>query len=397
MGEIRTDERAAEPPAGTARGTPRSSEAIPPLPVPAGPALLTLVVPTFNERDNLPELVRRVGLCLADVAWEIVFVDDDSPDGTARVAKELAARDPRIRCIRRLRRRGLAGACIEGMLSSSATYVAVMDGDLQHDETILPRMLAELVAGEADLVVGSRHVEGGSGKDGFSKLRARMSRSATRLAGLVLRVPLHDPMSGFFMMRRDRFEEVAPRLSTSGFKVLADIVASAPGMRIAEIGYLFRPRVAGESKLDLGVGLDFLGLVLNKLTKGVVPVRFLFFVLAGCSGLVVHLLVLRICLTTLGLDFVRAQSVATVVAMTSNFFVNNLVTYRDAKLSGTRLVRGLLLFYLVCGLGAVANVGAASWFYVEDRNWWLAGLVGALTSAVWNYSLSTVLVWRKAT
>jgi len=360
------------------------------------PASLTLVVPTFNERENLPEVVRRVEAALAGIDWEIVFVDDNSPDGTAFAAKVIAQGDARVRCIRRIGRRGLAGACIEGVLSSSAPYVAVMDGDLQHDERILPRMFDRLRAGDADLVVGSRYVAGGGAAAGFSEARASLSRSATQLAGLVLRAELSDPMSGFFMMRRDLFDKVAPRLTSSGFKILADIVASAPGLRIAEIGYEFRERTAGESKLDAGVGLDFLGLMLNKLTRGVVPVRFVFFAAIGCTGLAVHLIALRLALALPEVGFAFAQSLATAIAMTSNFFINNLVTYRDRKLKGLGLWRGLLVFYLVCSLGAVANVGVASWIYSLDRTWWLAGIVGAAMSVVWNYSLSNFFVWRRA-
>ncbi len=359
------------------------------------PALLTLVVPTFNERDNLPELVRLVELALTGVAWELVFVDDNSPDGTWEVAKALARADARIRCIRRVKRRGLAGACIEGMLSSSATFVGVMDADLQHDESILPDMLARLVDGSADLVIGSRYVHGG-GDEGLSRARVSLSRSATRFAQLVLRAELSDAMSGFFMMRRDRLEIAAPDLSSSGFKVLADVVATAPGLRIAEVGYKFRQRMAGELKLDLGVCIDFVGLMLNKLTKGLISVRFVFFVLAGLTGLVVHLTTLRLGLSFFPqADFSTLQAFAAFVAMTSNFFINNQTTYRDRKLKGAKLLRGLAIFYAVCGLGAVANVGMASTVYAMNHIWWLAGVVGAAMSAVWNYSLSTVFIWDR--
>lgn len=361
------------------------------------PALLTLVVPTFNERENLAEVLRRVAIALSGIAWEIVFVDDNSPDQTWLAAKQLAQADPRVRCIRRVNRRGLAGACIEGMLSSSAAFVGVMDGDLQHDESILPDMLERLRAGGCDLVIGSRFVQGGAVEDGLSRARASLSRSATRFTRLVLRAELSDAMSGFFMMRRERFEAVAPALSTSGFKVLADIVASAPGLSIAEVGYRFRSRMAGQSKLDLGVCIDFLGLMLNKLTRGVVSVRFFFFVMTGLTGLAVHLFTLRIGLNILpDTEFGRAQALAALVSMTSNFFVNNLTTYRDRKLKGLKLLRGLAIFYLVCGLGAVANVGMASTIYSANHIWWLAGVVGAGMSAVWNYSLSTVFIWDRA-
>ncbi len=189
---------------------------------------LSVVVPTFNERDNVTTLFRRLETALAGIAWEVIFVDDNSPDGTWDVVRGLARQDSRVRCIRRIGRRGLSGACIEGILASSAPCAAVIDADLQHDETQLPKMLALLQGGEADLVVGSRYIEGGSA-DSFNKQRAGASALATEVAKRVLRVKIADPMSGFFMIRRDRFEQLAPQLSTQGFKILLDIVATARG------------------------------------------------------------------------------------------------------------------------------------------------------------------------
>src|SRR6201995_810484 len=223
---------------------------------------LSIVVPTFNERDNVGKLYRKLEAVLTDLAWEVVYVDDNSPDGTWDVVRELARQDSRVRCVRRIGRRGLSGACIEGILASSAPYAAVMDADLQHDETQLPKMLSLLQGGDFDLVVGSRYIEGGSA-DSFDRQRAGGSAFATEIAKRVLKVKTADPMSGFFMIRRDRFEQLAPQLSTQGFKILLDVIATARGeLRIQEIPYAFGSRVHGESKLDSMVALDFLGLVL---------------------------------------------------------------------------------------------------------------------------------------
>ena len=221
----------------------------------AGLPQLSVVVPTFNERDNVTTLFRQLETALAGVAWEVIFVDDNSPDGTWDVVRGLAREDSRVRCIRRIGRRGLSGACIEGILASSAPCAAVIDADLQHDETQLPVMLALLQDGEADLVVGSRYVAGGSA-DSFNRQRAGASQLATEVAKRVLRVKIADPMSGFFMIRRDRFEQLAPQLSTQGFKILLDIVATARGdLRVKEIPYAFGSRLHGESKLDSMVAL----------------------------------------------------------------------------------------------------------------------------------------------
>ena len=356
---------------------------------------LSVVIPTFNERDNVTTLFRRLETALAGIPFEAVFVDDNSPDGTWQVLRALSREDARVRCIRRIGRRGLSGACIEGILASSAPCAAVIDADLQHDETQLPKMLALLEGGEFDLVVGSRYIEGGSA-DSFNRQRAGASALATEVAKRALRVEIADPMSGFFMIRRDRFEELAPQLSTQGFKILLDVVATAHGaLRVKEIPYTFGSRLHGESKLDSMVALDFLGLVLAKLTNDVFSLRFLLFALVGSLGLIVHFVALYISLEAFDLEFPEAQATAALCAMTSNFVLNNFLTYRDQRLKGFGILRGLILFYLVCSVGLLANVGVAFSVYDQEPIWWLAGAAGALMGVVWNYAMSGLFVWRK--
>jgi dolichol-phosphate mannosyltransferase len=251
---------------------------------------LTVILPTYNERANVPLIVAALRRALAGIAFEVVFVDDNSPDGTAAIAHEIAATDPRVRVIRRIGRRGLAGACIEGMLSSSAPFVAVMDADLQHDETLLPKMLAALKAGDTDLAVASRRAEGGVIGEGLSRVRAAGSNLANSLAQRLLKVTLTDPMSGFFMLRRPIVDELAPKLSAQGFKILLDIVASGEGrLRIVEFPFVFRERREGESKLDTLVTFDYLGLLVSKYSGDRLSVRFLMFALVGASGVLVQL------------------------------------------------------------------------------------------------------------
>ena len=370
-------------------------------PVPEGPLqgaglpVLSVVVPTFNERDNVTALYRKLDATLQGIAWEVVFVDDNSPDGTWDVVRALARRDSRVRCLRRIGRRGLSGACIEGILASSAPFAAVMDADLQHDETQLPKMLSLLQSGEAELVIGSRYVEGGSA-DSFNRHRAGASALATEVAKRVLGVRVADPMSGFFMIRRDRFEQLAPELSTQGFKILLDVIATAHGkLRTVEVPFTFGSRLHGESKLDSMVALDFLGLVLAKFTRDVISLRFLLFAMVGGTGLFVHLATLFVALKVLEFPFPEAQAAAAFVAMTSNFILNNFFTYRDQRLKGFAILRGLLAFYIVCSVGLFANVGVAFSVYDQEPIWWLAGAAGALMGVVWNYAMSGLFVWRK--
>jgi dolichol-phosphate mannosyltransferase len=359
------------------------------------PARLAVVIPVFREAANVAPLVARLDAALAGTAWEAIFVDDDSPDGTAAAVRAIAARDPRVRCIRRVGRRGLASACIEGMLSASAPFVAVMDGDLQHDEAILPAMLASVERG-ADIAVGSRHVAGGRATGGFSAARGALSDTGTRLAQALLPVPVADPMSGFFLLRRELVEEAAPRLTGRGFKILLDLLLTLPrGLKLVEVPYAFRAREHGASKLDATVLLEFAGLLLDKATGGAVPLRFVAFAAVGAVGVLVHMVALSLLVGVFGLGFGAAQWGATFVAMTANFVLNNRITYRDARLRGAALWRGLMIFYLVCGVGAAANVGIAA-LLVRDGilAWGLAGAAGALITVVWNYAVSSTLVWR---
>jgi dolichol-phosphate mannosyltransferase len=355
---------------------------------------LSIVVPTFNERANIPILVERLSRLLGPLEWEVVFVDDNSPDGTAAVARAIGEADNRVRCIRRIGRRGLAGACLEGMLASQARYVAVIDADLQHDESLLVAMLATLRADRADLVVASRYLEGGS-TAGLSAQRSRLSRWSNALVRLLLRIELTDPMSGYFMVRRDAFESLAPALSSQGFKILLDILATGRGdLRTVELPSTFCQRRHGQSKLDSKIALDFAALVTAKLTNDTVSARFLLFCLVGLTGIAVHLSLLSM-LVAGSLAFGAAQTLATVGAITWNFVLNNVFTYRDQRLAGWRFLSGLVRFQVICAIGAISNVGIATWIYDYESVWWIAGLGGAIIGTVWNFVVSAAFVWRQ--
>lgn len=354
---------------------------------------LTIIIPTFNERANVPLLIERLAKALPETIWEVIFVDDNSPDGTGQLARTLGRSDNRVRCISRIGRRGLAGAAIEGMLAAQGRYVAVMDGDLQHDEELLVEMLHILQRDEADLVVGSRYVFGDA-TSGLSPGRQMASRFASLLAKRVLGVQIADPMSGFFMMPSAIALSIAEKLWSSGFKLLMDILATTKGqIRVREIPYLFREREHGASKLDSNAIFDFFALLMTRATCNFLPPRFVGFVLVGSVGVLVHIAALA-ALIGLTVPFGRAQAIATLVAMTSNFFLDNALTYRDQRLSGLRAVKGLIIFYLICGIGALSNIGVASWLYANWPVWWAAGLLGSVIGAFWNYTISSTAVWR---
>ncbi len=369
------------------------------MPALAKPDLLELavVIPTFNESGNIRLLIDKLDAALAGHRWEAIFVDDDSPDGTAMLAREIALADPRVRVIQRIGRRGLSSACIEGMCATAAPLVAVIDGDLQHDETVLPQMLAAFRSDAGlDVAIGSRFVEGGGTGD-WDRDRVAKSAFATRLSRQILRADLSDPMSGFFMIRTALVRELVPRLAAIGFKILLDIMTAAPRpLNFVELPYTFRTREIGESKLDHVVAMEYLIAIYDRMFGKIVPVRFAMFSVIGAIGVGIHMAVLATILLA-GATFLAGQIIAAVSAMTLNFFLNNALTYRDRRLKGARaLFDGWVSFCLVCSVGLVANIGVAAFLYDARANSWAASaLVGVLVGAVWNYALSSRFTWGR--
>src|SRR6516225_5272228 len=366
----------------------------PRMPSEAGPEL-TIVVPTLNERDNVGPLIDRLDRLLVGVDWEAVFVDDDSADETADHLRDLGRADRRIRCIRRFGWRGLSSACIEGILSTSARYIAIIDGDLQHDETLLPRMLDILKQEQTDLVVASRYLASGAA-DGLSTRRRVLSRAGVWLARVLLKSDVTDPVSGFFMTRSEVADKAASRLSGVGTKILIDLLASVPEpLSVVELPYRFRGRNSGSSKLDWFTVLEYLALLAEKVSGGYLPSKFLLFSAVGASGMIVHLLVLRLLLAAVGAGFVGAQTAATATAMVWNYFLNNSLTYRDYRLVGWAALRGLASFMVICGFGAVVNVLVARDLYVMTQMWFFAGACGAVVGALLNYALTSMFTWGR--
>lgn len=358
------------------------------------PLEVAVVVPTLNEAANIEALIAQLSVVLAGRGWEVVFVDDNSGDGTSDVVRRIGRTARHVRIVQRVGRRGLSSAVVEGILATAAPVVAVMDGDLQHGEDALPRLIAEIEGGQTDIAVGTRYADGGS-TGNWDARREAMSRLATRLGQVALGTSVSDPMSGFFAIRRDAFESALPRLSAIGFKILLDILASAPQpLRVAEVPYTFRERTAGESKIGAKVLADYAELIADKTIGRLIPVRLLKFLMVGGMGVFVHLAVLSALLSA-GNVFLTAQTGAVVTAIAFNFFLNNSFTYADRKLKGWSIARGLASFYAISALGAVANIGIGNWMAGHDERWWVAGVAGVLVGAIWNFAMSSALTWRK--
>ncbi|NIE79708.1 MULTISPECIES: glycosyltransferase family 2 protein [Asaia] len=358
------------------------------------PADLTLVIPCYNEVANVAPLIEGVRRALEGMRWEIVFVDDDSPDGTSKAVEKAAQEDPRIRLIRRVGRRGLSSAVIEGALSSTSPVIAVMDGDLQHDEAILRDLVTPLLENDADIAVASRHVEGGDSSGLANRWRHMLSQAGIRLSQSLLPMPLSDPMSGFFAVRRPTFEQAVPKLTGTGFKILLEIVLSVPReARLIEVPFVFRPRVSGESKLSPLVMVQFLGMLIERAFGGWLPTRFIIFAAVGLIGIAVNLFVSELARFS-GADFQVSQVLGTACAILANFQLNNRITYLDRPLRGRRWLPGLCIFVIGATIGAFGNIGVAQLIYDTHGHWSRASAAGAVIGVVWNYAIASTLVWR---
>jgi dolichol-phosphate mannosyltransferase len=359
------------------------------------PLELAVVVPTFNERSNVDFLLEALSRSLEGIEYEVIFVDDDSTDGTAEAIQAIGLRNPRVRVLRRIGRRGLSSASLEGMLATAAPYIALIDADLQHDERILPTMLAKLKTENLDLVVATRNAEKG-GMGDFSPRRVRLSQLGRRLSRLITKTHLSDPMSGFFVLNRMFLERTVRSASGLGFKILVDLVSSAPQpVRLAEVPYTFRKRLHGSSKLDILVTVEYLQLILDKTVGDLIPPRFLTFSMVGVAGFLMFEGLQYLLLSVFALRFLTAQTIATSIVMTANFFLNNSLTYRDRRLSGSRLALGLLTFYAACSVGVLVNVRLALFAKDAGLPWYVAGPAGLAVGAIWNYCVTSITTWRQ--
>jgi dolichol-phosphate mannosyltransferase len=369
---------------------------------------LAIILPTLNERGNLRGLAQRLSAALQGIEWEAIIVDDNSQDGTADEARAISSENPRIRCIQRIGRRGLASATIEGMCATVAPVVAVKDADHQHDPALLPNMLDAIESGTFDLAYASRFADGASTEKWGWPDRVRASGLANALARRVTGVELSDPMSGYFMMRAETLRKHAGGLSGVGFKILLDILATAsPPMRVKEFPLDFAARVAGESKLDRTIVFEFLVGLYDKWLGRVIPTRFALFGTVGAIGAVVHLVVLALTLQLISsgsagganskeIAFIIGQTVAAITAMTFNFELNNELTYADKRLRGLMpLLKGWAKFAAACAVGMVANIGVSTLLISRGIHALPAAVCGIALASVWNFALSSRFVWGK--
>lgn len=362
--------------------------------------MLSLILPTYNESENLPELLPKLEKVLKDIPHEIIIVDDDSPDETWRVAQELGHDRDDVHVIRRVGRRGLSSAVIEGFLSAKGEVFAVMDADGQHDMDILPKLYAA-VGDDAGIAIGSRYTEGGSVGE-WDERRHLMSRVATKMAIAVCRVKVSDPMSGFFAIRRNLFQGIARHLNPKGFKILLDLLVCVPkDTVVAEVPFTFSTRLHGESKLSRRVQIEFLEYLYDVTVGRYIPLTFVKYCIVGGFGVLVHLGTYMTASSLLQegeelslFGFRVAVLIAIEVAILFNFYVNNIWTFAMSRLKGVQMAVGFLKYNLACLFGAVANYAVSSYLFALGWHDIAAVIIGAFTGVVWNYTMSRFFAWK---
>ncbi len=362
--------------------------------------LLSLILPTFNEAKNLPELLPKLEETLAGIVHEIIIVDDDSPDRTWEVAHEISEQREDVHVIRRVGRRGLSSAVVEGFLAAKGDVLAVMDADGQHDLTVLPTLYNTVKSG-ANITIGSRYVSGGSVGE-WDERRHLLSRIATGLAVRLCKVNVRDPMSGFFALDRETFESTLPRLNPKGFKILLDFLVHVPkGTTAAEVPFTFGKRLHGKSKLSAAVQIAFLEYLYDVTFGRFIPLTFIKYCIVGSLGVIVHVVMYEL----VSLSFREAEALslfgfslsvlaAIETAIIFNFLLNNVWTFAHVKLRGLPALFGFVKFNLACAIGALANLATAAFLFTHGSAELLSVIAGALVGTCWNYTVNRLMTWR---
>ena len=360
--------------------------------------IISIVIPTFNEQNNVSNIINQ--LLSLDIVYEIeiIVVDDNSYDGTAKLVREYGRLDKRVRLISRLGRSGLSSAIKEGCLCASGDIIAVMDADGQHDPTYIELALRKIELKKVDIILGSRFMKGSIIK-GLSKERKNSSSIANNLARLSLYGSydyLTDYMSGFFVFKRNACIELIEKIDVHGFKFLYELLAISKGkFKILEIPLIFNERMHGNSKLDLPVVWDFLISLLHSFSGRIFPRRAVSFALVGSTGVFIQLSTIYFLLAVTNFDFETVLPVGVIIAASSNFIINNILTFRSNKLLGKSFYTGLLKFLLVSSLPIIANVGVTNLFYSKfSTNTFFSQLLGIFVVFIWNYAASSKVVWN---
>ncbi len=374
--------------------------------------VLSVILPTYNESKNIPILIDKLDQALRGIDYEIIVVDDNSPDRTYEVVDQIARSNPRVRCIRRIHERGLSSAVVTGMSASESQFFAVMDADMQHDEAILPDLLRAVREEGFDLAVGSRATEDGSFGE-WSRIRRFMSWSATMMAKILLPVSVKDPMSGYFLTSRAVFEKARDAINPVGFKILLEFLGRMRGLKVKEVGYTFRTRIHGETKLSGSVIRNYLVALLDLRFGRYISPIFILYSVVGASGIVVFYVVqtlaARFMVASVETGFSPPFSLipsgaiaAYFLSVSNNYFWNNFITFYDQLHTGIRMLGGVFLFFCVSLVGLLVQIAVSHLLQTlglprEGSGAALARALGIAVAVVTNYFLNSTFTWRART
>ena len=354
---------------------------------------ISIIIPTYNEEENIIDLIKEVQQVCDGLDHEIIVVDDNSPDRTHAKVKDYGKQFQNVFCINRTWKKGLSSAVVEGAALASKKYICVMDGDGQHDPNDIIKMINQVKKRNLDIVIGSRFHDQ-QNTNAFSKGRNYLSKIGIKITNFFTRIKCSDPLSGLFLIEKDKFRDVQKSLYKDGFKILFDILMLSKHLNHAEIQINFRQRVKGESKLNISTVFNLGGQIIENLTKGLIPANFLVFAMVGSFGVIIHLTVLNIALL-LNLNFIPSNVFATVVAMTCNYFLNNYLTFHNMHKSFIERFKGAVKYFLANSFSIIANIGVASQLYLNDFTAMSSALFGILAGLILNYFMSVNLVFKK--
>ena len=353
----------------------------------------SLVVPTYCESQNIAILVEKVHQSLSSYSYELVVVDDNSPDGTSEIANSLSQQYP-VRVITRRNERGLASAVVEGFKQARGDILGVIDADLQHPPEVIPELLETVMSG-ADVVIASRYVEGG-GSEGWSASRKIISKGSKLLAQVLLPAArgIKDPLSGFFLLRKEVIDGV--ELSPTGYKILLEVLVKGKATEVAEVPYIFKVRERGTSNLTSGEGIRYLKHLTRLTGLQAGAMRFLKFSLVGLSGVLVNEGLLWLLTENLGLYYLLSAAIAVETAIITNFILNDIWTFRDRRTSGNRSLLGRGLKFNLVSLGGLGINIAILWTVTEvvGISYLISNLIGIAGATLWNYTINTLWTWR---
>jgi len=353
----------------------------------------SLIVPTYCESQNIAILVERVHQSLSRYSYELVVVDDNSPDGTSEIANSLSQQYP-VRVITRRNERGLASAVVEGFKQARGDILGVIDADLQHPPEVVPELLETVMSG-ADVVIASRYVDGG-GSEGWSASRKIISKGSKLLAQVLLPSArgIKDPLSGFFLLRREVIDGV--ELSPTGYKILLEVLVKGKAREIAEVPYIFKVRERGTSNLTSGEGIRYLKHLTRLTGLQAGAMRFLKFGLVGLSGVLVNEGLLWLLTENLGLYYLLSAAIAVETAIITNFILNDIWTFRDRRTPGNKSLLGRGLKFNLVSLGGLGINIAILWTVTEvvGISYLIANLIGIAGATLWNFTINTLWTWR---